>query len=184
MFLSLSSLAPIVCINSLWKISSDHCFIPRLDTWFRNSPRGQCVCVGITNPQCFPGSREMSSLSDCNLPNALIKSGKSLWFYPWCDPWPFTVLILGMTSVFFSRSPEEEWHVTPVYTMTVYLFLYLAVNFILLINKPTFSNHGASRGRSFHPPWFNLGTFGLEQHSVSIITFDQDLQGSGSVLMG
>lgn len=58
--------------------------------------------------------------------------------------------------------------------MMMYLLLYLAVNFILLINKPTFGNHGASRDSYFHSPWFNLDTFGLEQHSVSIITSEQD----------
>lgn len=58
--------------------------------------------------------------------------------------------------------------------MMMYLLLYLAVNFILLINKPTFSNCAASGDSYFHPPWFNLDTLGLEQHSVSIITFEQD----------
>lgn len=59
----------------------------------------------------------------------------------------------------------------------VSLFLYLAVNFILLINKPTFSHHGVSRESCFHLPWFNLDTFDLEQHSVSTITFEQDAAG-------
>lgn len=74
----------------------------------------------------------------------------------------------------FFQTPEVEWHVTQVYKMRMYLFLHLAVNFILLINKPTFSNQSVSRGSYFHPPRFNLDTFGLEQHSVSIITFEQD----------
>lgn len=58
--------------------------------------------------------------------------------------------------------------------MRMYLFLCSAVNFILLKNKPTFSNQGVSRESYFHPPQFNLDTFGPEQHSVSIITFEQD----------
>lgn len=33
----------------------------------------------------------------------------------------------------------------------MYLFLYLAVNFILLINKPTFSNPGVPGESYFHP---------------------------------
>lgn len=32
----------------------------------------------------------------------------------------------------------------------------------------------ASRESYFHPPWLNLDTFGLGQHSVSTITFEQD----------
>lgn len=74
--------------------------------------------------------------------------------------------------------------------MYLFFFFYLAVNFILLINKPTFSHHGVSRESYFHLPWFNLDTFDLEQHSVSTITFEQDatmlagLQGSGSFGVG
>lgn len=131
----------------LWKISSNHCFIQTrhlLPKLFQGS-------------ELFPsGSRAMSSLSNWDLPHAFNKKvGKDSGFTSGA------ILILLCSyfrhdlSVFF-QSPEVEWHVTQVYKMMMYLFLELAVNFILLVNKPTFSHCGVSRECYFHPLSFNL----------------------------
>lgn len=95
-----------VFVNSLWKISGSHCFIPRPDTWFRSCPRGQSVCVGIADPQCFPGSREVTSLSNCNLLDALIKRWEKSAVLPLVWSWALCCLILGMTLVFFFPEPK------------------------------------------------------------------------------
>lgn len=66
------------------------------------------MCVGITNLQCVPGSREMTSLSNCNLPDALIRRWEKSVVLPLVSSSALCCLILGMTLVFFSR--VQRWN--------------------------------------------------------------------------
>lgn len=133
------------CVSRLWlqvcvlRGSSLDWFLPRPDTRFTSFSRVQ-VCRNNTSTE-LPWLQRMTSLSNCNPPNALIKRwGKSAVF-PLVRASSLGPAYFRQDLGVFFQLPEVEWHVTQVYKMMMFLFLYLAVNFILLINKPTSSSH-------------------------------------------
>lgn len=120
------------------QISGHHCFdccvLPR------------SAYSGWGRPQYCSWSRRWlhQPIVSCLMP--LIERWQSLWLHIRCAPDSPLVPILGLTFVvfFFPQSSGVEWYVAQVYRMMMYLFLELAVNFILLRSKPTFSQDAVS----------------------------------------
>lgn len=96
-------------------------------------------------PQYCSWSRQWlhQPIVSCLMP--LIERWQSLWLHIRCAPDSPIVPILGLTfAVFFFQSSGVEWYVAQVYRMMMYLFLELAVNFVLLRSEPAFSQHAVS----------------------------------------
>lgn len=122
---------------SFWKNSGHHCFdccvLPRVSIFRMRTPPVLFLIQAVTSP------------ANCKLPNAFNrKVAKSVAAHPLCSWLPdrsyFRLDLCG----FFFQSSGVEWYVAQVYRMMMYLFLELAVNFVLLRSEPAFSQHAVS----------------------------------------
>lgn len=120
------------------KISGHHCFdccvLPRVSIFRMRTPPVLFLIQAVTSP------------ANCKLPNAFNrKVAKPVAAHPLCSWLPTRSYFRpDLCGFFFPQSSGVEWYVAQVYRMMMYLFLELAVNFILLRSKPTFSQDAVS----------------------------------------
>lgn len=132
---SLPSLAP-VSVQLFGKIGGHHfvqgqtpecCALPGLSIFRITTPMLSFV-QAVTSP------------ANGSLPNAFNKKvGRSVASSPLSSWLPGRSFFRQNLCVCFFQSPAVEWHVAHIYKRMMFLFLKLAVNFLLLWNKPTLS---------------------------------------------